>query len=327
MAVFAVNQNRQLYVAKAKKADYSALTDAGDIALVVNPLNKKDFYFTYKGVDTTLRSDIIDIASVVYARHTTADEMARPFNKFKITLSADVNSGAPVSGQDYVLRLFFSEYIGASEKYSTCKYGAVHATSSMDASTFYKTLAVSLAKNFSREYVKLVSITLDGIDGEITPLMKVKDISGTATGVVIEEVEQPWKRGVKKVCAVNFKPYPTTITYEGDDVVWGEVEDLTDSNSNKLKNGKNIADLEYFTAGERGDIYRESAWPNNIDTEYLVDPTKEYDTIDLHYFYSGTGINSEKSEKDITIVAESSVATEVVTLLTDAGITVQEKKS
>ena len=43
-------------------------------------------------------------------------------------------------------------------------------------------------------------------------------------------------------------------------------------------------------------------YPNNLITEYLVDPTLEYNTIDIHYAYVGSNESVQKSEKDITIV-------------------------
>lgn len=54
--------------------------------------------------------------------------------------------------------------------------------------------------------------------------------------------------------------------------------------------------------GERGDQYRNMGWPNVIPTKYLVDPSKKYDVINIHYFYQGDGISVQKSEKDIQIV-------------------------
>jgi hypothetical protein len=56
--------------------------------------------------------------------------------------------------------------------------------------------------------------------------------------------------------------------------------------------------------GERGDQYRNMGWPNVIATTYLVDPSKEYNVLELHYAFTDTGVNSYRSEKDITIVAE-----------------------
>lgn len=69
-----------------------------------------------------------------------------------------------------------------------------------------------------------------------------------------------------------------------------------------IKDGKMIADLEYFCMGERGDIYRMKGWPNFIETRYLVKPDKEYDVVDIHHYYQGEGTNDDKSEKVTTLV-------------------------
>jgi hypothetical protein len=56
--------------------------------------------------------------------------------------------------------------------------------------------------------------------------------------------------------------------------------------------------------GERGDQYRNMGWPNVIPTQYLVDASKEYNVLELHHAFTDQGVNSYRSEKDITIVAE-----------------------
>ena len=75
---------------------------------------------------------------------------------------------------------------------------------------------------------------------------------------------------------------------------------------------------------ERGDMFRNMGWPNNIDVKYMVDPTKEYDMLDIHYFFSGSGVQVHKSEKDITIVTDNStVMTALKSAVTALGITIQ----
>ena len=70
-----------------------------------------------------------------------------------------------------------------------------------------------------------------------------------------------------------------------------------------------MADYEYFYMGERGDQYRMVNWPDYIPTKYLVDPTLEYgyDTVAIHYAYTGANHSVQKSEKDITFIVPRAV--------------------
>lgn len=195
----------------------------------------------------------------------------------------------------------------------------VHAYAGMTPSKFYTVLAMSLAKNFSREVYPLLKfklVTSSGvIEKEVTPNSKIKPSSAAVgtfdfdpyskeyTGVLLEEVEQDWRLGVMSqvpvYCFDNGSIQSSPIVFNGDERLWVTV---TKGEGNTVHNGKEIADLEYFCMGERGDQYRNMGWPNVIPTKYLVDPSKEYDVINIHYFYQGDGISVQKSEKDIQIV-------------------------
>ena len=318
MAVFSVNQNRQLYVANAYKAKVTGTDPVGTISVKADA-KKQCFYFPYVGADNLMRSDLIDVDKVMYAKATDADTLAMKLKSVLVTLDSTVNGGEPISGQDYILRIAFRQYFGNSDDNMYVKYGAVHGFTDMTASVFYAKMAHSLAVNFSRERVKPVAIHLVSGDlsasagtdeGEVLPTSTIakKKADGsdfdpftkTFTGILIEEVEQDWVLGTKKQVPVYFDVYPTTVTVGGDEVVWGVAEEVASTKS--IGNGHNIADLEYFCMGERGDQYRNIGWPNVIRTKYLVDPDKKYNTIDIHYAYVGDGVSVQKSEKDITIV-------------------------
>lgn len=331
MATFSVNQNRQLYVA-TKVVDETP-ANAGELKLS-NDKNKTYMYFQHYGYGGLVRSDKIDLNTVVYAKATKAENTSRKLKTALVKLDTEVNGGAPISGQDYILRIFFRQYIGNSDMYQETKFGAVHAYASMTASDFYIKLAQSLTSNFLKEAVPLLKfyVTTDGTKAgstEVTATLAAqkladakKTLSGTYTGVFIEEVEQPWRLGVKKSEEVFFEVYPSTVNYNSDEVIWGTT---TTGTSDTIKNGKKMADLEYFCMGERGDQYRLLNWPNNIETKYFVDPTKEYNVIDIHYYFSDSGVNVQKSEKDITILADTSVSlTALVTKLKDLGITIED---
>lgn len=300
--VFSTNQVRQLYVAtdvKEGAAHVLATDTVGTIALKTDNA-KSHMYFEYKGAGGLVRSDLIDTDKVLYVKATPASALARPLKKAKVTLDATVNGGKPIVGQDYILRIVFRQYLGMSDEDQYQKYGMVHAHSD-NVSDFYKTLAISLAKNFSRELVPLLKFKIGNT--EVTPNTKLEDIAGNADSLVIEEVEQPWTLGIQEQVPVYFEVYPTTVTFNGDERVWGKVEMGDTGDANAIKDGKLIADLEYFCLGERADQYRNIGWPNSIPSKTLVDPTKEYHVLDIHYAYVGSNECVQKSEKDITIVS------------------------
>lgn len=321
---YSVNQVRQLYVAKVLKTPHVLASDAAGSIAVKNDTAKNHLYFEYKGADNLMRSDLIDTKNILYAKATDADDMAHELKAVTVTLDSEVNAGAPVAGQDYILRIVFKQYVGMSDEDQYFKYGMVHAYAGMDADEFYKVLALSIAKNFSREVVPLIKIEVHskatkskgGFDSNgymvVTPTTKDNGKSdatnpyyATATLVTdidsirITEVEQPWRLGVMAQTPVYFTVQPVAVMVNGDERIWATV---TESTNGAIANGKKIADLEYFCMGERGDIYRGIGFPNNIPTTYLVDPTVKYNVIDIHYAYVGSNENVQKSEKTITLV-------------------------
>lgn len=302
MAVFSTNQNRQLFVVK-QSAD--TVTETGDIALKGTDPSKtgrvcKEIFFEYMGADTPLRSPLIPVENIEYVKLIEAADLADKLKKVVVKLDEDVHEdGTPISGQDYVLRIAFRQFYGMSDEDQYFKYGVVHATKNMTAKQFYEKMEESLKKNFSRE------------------LGTYLEFKGDANGLTITEVEQPWHRGTYAQERVYFEVYPTLIYADGDEVIWGvtqatgqtedskgnTVEDCGDGGT--IKDGHKIADLEWFCMGERGDQYRMKGWPNVVPTEYLVDPSKEYDALEIHYSFKDSGNSSYKSEKDLTLVAET----------------------
>jgi hypothetical protein len=302
MAAFSVHQVRQLYVANAYKENLAALKDAGDIT--VAKTNEGDaIYFQYMGaLLDKMRSDLIKIENITNLRATRAEDMATKLKGYTLTLDPNINGGQPVAGQDYLLRLAFREYIGMSEADQYFKYGMVHVFPGLKASDFYKEMALSLAANISKDVTALVNIYLyDGAtETKVEEGVDPKSLTGTYTALRIAEAVQPWHLGTMPQAVIPFSVQPTTVLVDGDQRIWGEVESY--DTKAVLPEGQLIADLEYFCMGERGDQYRNMGWPNVIPTKYLVDPSKMYDIINIHYFYQGDGISVQKSEKDIQIV-------------------------
>lgn len=305
--VISINQVRQLYVAKALKANTAALTTAGDIVPKADTA-KTTLYFQYMSPAGIVSSDKIDIANIISAKATSSDALAHKLVRYLVTLDADV-AGAPVAGQNYILRLAFRQYIGLSEEDQYFKYGEVIARSGMTASDFYKKMAISLAKNLENKTestplvnIYLVSAAASSTDVPVTSATKESDLAATDYNqIIIEETEQPWVLGMMPQAFIPFTPQSLTITVDGEEIIWGDVKKV--ASTKKVENGHNIADLEYFCMGARGDIYRGMGYPNIIKTTYLADPDAIYDTLDIHYFYTGSNESVQKSEKTITLIA------------------------
>lgn len=321
MATFSINQVRQLYVAKAPKADTAAPTTAGDIVPKADTA-KTTLYFQYMSPAGLVSSDKIDIKNVMYAKATSSDALAHKLIRYSVTLDADV-SATPVAGQNYILRLAFRQYIGLSEEDQYFKYGEVIARSGMTASDFYKKMAISLAKNLENktESTPLVNIYLiseaASTDVPVTSATKESDLTATDYNqIIIEETEQPWVLGMMPQAFIPFTPQFLTILVDGEERLWGVATKVTPTKT--VPDGHLMADLEYFCMGARGDIYRGMGYPNIIKTTYLADPDAIYDTLDIHYFYTGSNESVQKSEKTITLIAVNDGSHTAMNALIDA---------
>lgn len=302
MANFSINQVRHLYVAKALKSGANLLaTDAAGSILPKGDTAKTQMYFQYMSPAGIVRSDLIAVDKIMYAKATGSEDLAHKLTRVLLTLDANVNA-TPVAGQEYITRIAFRQYIGLGEEDTNQKYGYVKATANMTASDFYKKMAISIADNVSRDTTPLVTVYLKTADGEelVAPKTKEADLTGTYTGIIFEEAVQAWELGTMPQAFIPFTVQPTTVIVDGDEYIWGVVE--AQEATNQVEDGHNIADLEYFCMGARGDHYRMMGYPNVIKTTYLVDPTAKYDTLDIHYAFTESNEGVQKSEKDITIV-------------------------
>lgn len=288
--VFSTNQVRQLYVVKNVTSGKPGYTECVD-------KNGEIYFKQVNALGTPVRSDLVKKDNILWVSTTTPEQGKTPIKSVKVTLDSTVNEGNPIAGEDYILNIYIRQYVGMSDTDIYVKQGFVRGYADMTPAQFYEQLKVSLERNFAREPY---------------PLLKFEAVED---GVIITEVEQEWRLGLKEQVPVYFDVHPTNVITNGDERIWGVVEDTTPkkqedgsyspalTEENSRSNGKTIADLEYFCMGERADMYRGIGWPHNLETKYLVDPSEEYYTVTIHYSYIGAGENPQKSEKDIVLVS------------------------
>lgn len=291
MSVTSLNQVRHLYVANKSVEATAALANMGDFKVKACGDIEKEVYFEVQGPDTVLKSDYIPVKNINYVKVLKAAVMATPMKKVKVVLDSTVNGGNPIAGQNYVLRIVFHQFFGMGAQDQYVKDAAIRVTKGMTAAKFYEKMVEALNLSFSRE-VRATATS--------NPYLK---FTANTDSIEIEEVPQTWTLGTEAQERVLFDVMPTTILYEGVDLVWGQATIQT--STNKVGNGKKMADLEYFLLGERGDQYRKVGFPNDIETKGMIDPSKEYDVIEIHYAFTDTGVNSYRTEKDITIAVPS----------------------
>lgn len=335
MRILTENQATQFYVANSLKTAVSNLTTAGDI-LVKATSDGSSIYFQQMGAGGIVRSDLIDVRNITYGKATAANDLAEYLMTANVTLDPTVNGGNPIPGEDYILRLTFDGYVGISPEDSQYwKYGVVKAYKGMTASDFYKKMAFSIVKNMSREAVEFVTVELLSSDSDgniknkvVRVPFKESDFTGTYTGIIIrEELGSGWLLGTKQLKRNTFSVGFGEVLDDTDYKIWGIVNY---GNGYALTDGLKVADMEYFFMGERGDQYRMVGFPDYVPTKYLVDPTKEYDLINIHYFYTGSNESSQKSEKDIILAVPKStsnkttndIVTAINALITASGVTI-----
>lgn len=312
MATFSENQVRHLYVVKAL-----GTVNTGDVAVgggAANGVTPEDLYFKYISADGVEKTDLVPKANVTQAQAVRYDKSLRQLTKYKVELDTTVNGGEPIPGQEYLVRIKFFEWGSLSMEDQYFKHGVVRAYTGMTKTQFYAAMAASINTNLVREQIPLLTVTSD------------------ANGVYLVEIEQPWTLGTKEsqplIFTVGCDTVIDTIT-TGAEFTWGIATKV--ASGSFIKNGKIVADMEYFYMGERADQYRGIGFPNVLKTTYLVDSTSEYNFIEIDYFYQGDGMNAGKSQKHITLVipavganiaAKVALANTVIAAITAAGITV-----
>lgn len=317
--MFTQNQIRQMFVAN----EYSTDAAEGNISVSKNGTDYKIIHYGKNGLPTIVH---IPEDHILYTKAIPAVNMKYTSKAALVTLDSNYlidhdndNTTAKtlISGQDYLLNVRINGLYWDSDEVWGHKYGVVHATYGMTPSDFYKKMALSLAKNLSREAAPLLkvyvttntTVNFGSTVTEVTADTAESSLTGTYVGIVIDEVEQPWRLGVMPQHNVEFIASPSTIIYSGEEVVWGT---STKINGNlTIQNSKKIADMEYFYHANRGDYNREAAWPNNWPDAYLANSSAAYgyDVIEIHWYWDGANHAVQKSEKDITIAFPAAGAT------------------
>jgi hypothetical protein len=248
------------------------------------------------------------IENVMWATLTKAANLKTPYKEATLTFNAKVNEGAPIVGQDYIVKVSYPAIGGVGIEGFTTKVATAYA--SADATT--ATIVAELVENLNAAF------EADGV-------LEAK-VGKTEAELVITQTniaEKSYERGVRPVTIADFNVIAAPVIEDGEEVNWLDVT-IASSTTAFVKGGYKLADMEYFALGERGDEYRMMGYPNYVKTTYRINPAEEYDVYNIHYAYKGSNDQSHKSEKDLIIaVPAGDIITGLDTALSALGVTLK----
>lgn len=276
---FSTNQVMQFYVVDSS-TDYDVINYLdGSVALKFKT-GKQD----ENGNEEYRVSDKIE--NVIWGKLSAAGVDAIPYMVTDVTLNADVNDGAPVVGETYVVRVKYPEVAGLGVEGWTTKTAAVTVTSKTNtAEKLFEALGEALKTALSK----------DGV-------LEVK-YSATGLAITAADVTKNYRLGTHPVVMPTFEVSTSEVVFNGEYVQPFKFETAKSEEKTPVPNGYKLAEMEYFALGERGDQYRDMAWPDKVNSEYkITDLNKNYSVFVLHYAYKGANEGDYKSEKDLIIV-------------------------
>ena len=366
MQNFNTNQTRHLYVAGSKVDSVSAASANTAIALNTSAAGK--IFFEYKNADGLIvRSDTIDkdkIASVRFGSTNPAEntgstgfrKMARPLMAHKIVLDTNefTFGSTDMVGRIFNLKISVHGVFDYDDNNTITAVASVvgDATNTATAGAFYKALAQAIVKVIPQNdpsypfFTVIMQKTTTG-SSPVTTDTVVPDNAyiSDATAIVLVEGPQKYVRGKLsgEPCRLSIASsvYGKSVTsYDNAvEIAWATTTSaaaadiLASGTAATLKYVhplNQLCDLEYFSLGERGDVYRGFNFPNDYDVTYaLPKPTSSnfsdvYRMISIQYYWNGNAENVQKSPRLIEIVGKdgSSVhpIADLKTALATAGI-------
>lgn len=283
MTNFSTNQVMQFY----------ALDGLKNVTATVKPygFEKACKVLFDKGADDKFTSDKIE--NVMWGKVTTAEALKGELVNVAIDFAGDV-----VAGEDYVVRVSYPEVGGAGIEAWTTKTAVAHA----GKDSAKEDVILDLKKQLE------AVLAIDGV-------LAIGDSEKGGITVSPNTTALRYERGIRPIVVPEFKVTVNQITEDGELVDWAVLEDNQlpyTKTASPIATGYKVADMEYFAMGERADEYRMVGYPDYVKTDYIVDPSAEYNVLVVHYAYKGANSDSHKSEKDIIIAAKNLTTLETV---------------
>lgn len=135
-------------------------------------------------------------------------------------------------------------------------------------------------------------------------------ISTTANTFVVEGNSTSFVLGIKDGRPVEFDLQAAVRDNGGNSTVSDyRYDDLTvvvtAPGNSGTGTGNQVANLEWYAAGIKGDKYRLIGYPNNFNTVYFADPSKSYNMINIVYFEARNYTSVERQYRVLQIAVDN----------------------
>lgn len=305
MRNFNTNQARHLYVASNGVANSVAnLTDG---KIFIGSDADGDVYIMHKNLDGELvRSDTIPHGCVDYVTSKSAADLVKIGQAFNVAVASGLTAD-DLLGLNVMVTVKVHELIGIDYGESISVTGSCHVTAGMSLADIVSGVAESLAANA----------------GVNEPYFSVAILGDDTTTFYVIAEPTKWIRGKN---SATFKPLEVTVSTfadGSDQIAWATVTDASATRGNSINGDFDLADLEYFSMGERGDTFRGSLWPNDYQPTYAINPSTAndeglYGCITVQYYWQGKAENIVKSPRTIQIAVPTASVTTVTSALREA---------
>lgn len=317
MALAGQNQVRQLYVGLAYPghANVQALKGGtnGDLAVLSADgtavgADKKFVFLKKNNKGSVVTSDIVNPKNLISAK--------------SVPYAAPVLGTATVSGITananslYTVEITIRQFGSYSPENEYVKKAFYQSKTGDTAENIVDGLVKSLARNFRREepttnatfaYTSAGAVVTQEPDNLYFTFAKTG--TGASAALVITEkatwndnyfdADKRTRENIDFSVNASFTTLPT-IANTASKVGVGT--------------GKQVAAMEHYLRGERGDYMRQMGYPHNLDTQYDAVLTGTYNAVEIAYFDEGRD-EAKKSKKGITVYMDDAQKAQMNTMI------------
>jgi hypothetical protein len=275
MATFSQNQVLDIFVVEVLATETNVkdfIDHASPLELQILAIDgahqptMEDFYFVQKHKDGSFkRSDVIPVNQIRFI-NPISPKVTVP-KSYVFTVST---TGTSV-GDVFIVTIKIDNWGSKSFEDQYLKFGFHKRVTGDNAVTIAAGLAASLTLNSTRDPESLFTYVALG------------------PTLTITEVLQDYVTGKKQGLPLEF-------TIENS---WGATPVITNRVINPCS-GRHVRDLEYFCKGNVGDSLRYANYPHNWE-EWYDSELSDYCLVHIGYYYKGTGVFPQTSEKEIIV--------------------------